>query len=736
MGQNLAERDVENRGVLWVKLVCNSSSWDLEEKGKSWLRSHIVRIQKKFFCDAHRFINVGCGYFRGMTISIGCDHAGPALKARIAQHLEAQGHVMLNRGTDSNDSVDYPDHAHAVADDVSSDAAALGILICGSANGVAMTANKHSEVRAAIAWTPEIATLAREHNDANVLCIPARFVSEETALAMVDAFFNSQFEGGRHQRRVGKIACAMLASCMLVFSGWAQRQVHNPTDPRYVNEVTLDEKQLKVHLSILASDGFEGRETGEVGQRKAAAYLEAYYASLGYEGCNDGSYFQMVPMTNSQIRGGKVVVLEDTLVLAEEFLLYPGLDVTELKDEKITFVGHGIQTDSWNDYKKYKGGGVVVLRSGEPVDADGQSLLTEDGEPSEWAESMSKKRELAREKGAKAVVVVLEDEDFEMRKSRMKRWMLRKATSLNREKDGEGTNLPTLFVSATQADTWLAGSKVASLAEHNEVLAKGKPAKAAALNPTFEMNIDQLRYSYEAENVLAFLEGSDQEVKDEVIVVTSHYDHVGIIDGEIHNGADDDGSGTVTVMELAKQFMRLSEKGLSPRRSVLFMNVVGEEKGLLGSEWYADHPVFPLENTVANLNIDMIGRTDEAHPDDPRYVYLIGSDKLSSELHEVSEYCNETFTNLALDYTYNAPDDPNRFYYRSDHYNFAKNNIPVIFYFTGVHEDYHKPGDDADKILYPKMAEIGKLVFHTAWYLANMDDRIKVDRVNDFPSDR
>ena len=702
----------------------------------SWLRSHVLGIQKKFFFDAHRFINVGCGYFRGMTISIGCDHAGPALKARIAQHLEAQGHVMLNRGTDSNDSVDYPDHAHAVADDVSNDAAALGILICGSANGVAMTANKHSEVRAAIAWTPEIATLAREHNDANVLCIPARFVSEETALEMVDAFLNSQFEGGRHQRRVGKIACAMLASCILVFSGWAQKQVHNPTDPRYVNEVTLDEKQLKVHLSILASDGFEGRETGEVGQRKAAAYLEAYYASLGFEGCNDGSYFQMVPMTNTQIRGGEVVVLEDTLMLAEEFLLYPGLDVTELKDEKITFVGHGVQTDSWNDYKKYKGGGVVVMRSGEPVDADGKSLLTEDGEPSEWAESMSKKRELAQKMGAKAVVVVLEDEDFEMRKSRMKRWMLRKSTSLNREKDGEGTNLPTLFVSTTKADTWLAGSKVASLAEHNEVLANGKPAKAAALNPTFEMNIDQLRYSYEAENVLAFLEGSDQEVKDEVIVVTSHYDHVGIIDGEIHNGADDDGSGTVTVMELAKQFMRLSEKGLSPRRSVLFMNVVGEEKGLLGSEWYADHPVFPLENTVANLNIDMIGRTDEAHPDDPRYVYLIGADKLSSELHEVSEYCNETFTNLALDYTYNAPDDPNRFYYRSDHYNFAKNNIPVIFYFTGVHEDYHKPGDDADKILYPKMAEIGKLVFHTAWYLANMDNRIEVDRVNDFPSDR
>jgi RpiB/LacA/LacB family sugar-phosphate isomerase len=669
-----------------------------------------------------------------MIVSIGCDHAGPDLKARIAQHLEAQGHTMLNRGTDGPESVDYPDHAHAVAEDVSSEQAELGILICGSANGVAMTANKHSDVRAAIAWTPEIAELARQHNNANILCIPARFVSEQTALAMVDAFFSSEFEGGRHARRVGKIACAMLASFALVISGWSQRQM---TDPGFTQSVSLDEKQLRVHLSILASDGFEGRETGEVGQRKAASYLEAYYASLGFEPCNDGSFFQMVPMVNTQIRGGQVVVSSDTLQLAEGFLVYPGLETTELEDQKLTFVGHGIQTDGWNDYKKYKGGGVVVMRDGEPLNAEGRSLVSSDGEPTDWADGLSKKRELAQSLGAEALVVILEDDAFDMRKSRMKRWMLRKSTTLDRDKEGEGTNLPTLFVNATTADVWLAGSKVGSIASHTSQVQSGKPTKAATLSPVFYMNIDQLRYSFEAENVLAFLEGSDPELKDEVIVVTSHYDHVGIIDGEIHNGADDDGSGTVTVMELARQFVKLGEeKNFHPRRSVLFMNVVGEEKGLLGSEYYADHPVFPLENTVANLNIDMIGRTDEAHTDDPRYVYLIGADKLSSQLHEVSEYCNDTYTNLALDYTYNAPDDPNRFYYRSDHYNFAKNNIPVIFYFTGVHEDYHKPGDDADKIMYPKMAEIGKLVFHTAWHLANMDERLEVDRVNDFPSDR
>ena len=432
-----------------------------------------------------------------------------------------------------------------------------------------------------------------------------------------------------------------------------------------------------------------------------------------------------------------MMVLEDTLELVDDVLVYPGLDVTNWKSEGLTFVGYGIQSKQWNDYKKYKGGGAVVFLDGEPTDAQGASLLTNDGAASEWSNGLQKKREVAQEMGAEAVIVLLEDEVYDVRKSRMKRWMLRKSTSIDREKDGEGTNLPTFFVRSSVANGWLSGSKTPSLSDYkNGVMASGKPEKVATLVPDWSASIDQIKGNYNAENVMAFLEGADPELKDEVLVITSHYDHVGIIDGEVHNGADDDGSGTVTVMELARQFLELSKRGFRTRRSILFMNVVGEEKGLLGSEYYADHPVFPLENTVANLNVDMIGRTDAEHPDDPRYVYLIGSDKLSSDLHNISEQCNESFTKLDLDYTFNAPDDPNRYYYRSDHYNFAKNNIPVIFYFTGVHEDYHKPGDDVEKIMFPKMAEIGKLVFHTAWEVANAERRIVVDKVNDFPSDR
>ena len=229
-----------------------------------------------------------------------------------------------------------------------------------------------------------------------------------------------------------------------------------------------------------------------------------------------------------------------------------------------------------------------------------------------------------------------------------------------------------------------------------------------------------------SENVLAFIEGNEKP--NEIIVISAHYDHLGQDTYEVYNGADDDGSGTVAIMEIAEAFQKAAEKGNGPKRSILFLHVTGEEKGLLGSKYYTNYPVFPLINTVANLNMDMIGRVDDAHENNPNFVYLIGSDKLSTELHEISEAMNEKFTKLSLDYTYNSNDDPNRFYYRSDHYNFAKNNIPIIFYFNGTHQDYHKPSDTPDKINYELLEKRTKLVFFTAWELANREKRIVVDK--------
>ncbi|WP_445819005.1 M28 family metallopeptidase [Algibacter sp. TI.3.09] len=230
-----------------------------------------------------------------------------------------------------------------------------------------------------------------------------------------------------------------------------------------------------------------------------------------------------------------------------------------------------------------------------------------------------------------------------------------------------------------------------------------------------------------SENVLAYIKGSEKP--DEIIIVSAHLDHIGISkNGDINNGADDDGSGTVAVMEIAEAFKQAADKGFGPKRSILFLHVTGEEIGLYGSRYYADEdPVFPLANTVANLNIDMIGRVDPKHENNENYLYLIGADKLSKELHEISESINKQYTKIDFDYTYNDENDPNRFYYRSDHYNFAKNNIPVIFYFNGTHADYHKPSDTPDKIRYDLLETRARLVFYTAWELANRDERLKLD---------
>ena len=230
----------------------------------------------------------------------------------------------------------------------------------------------------------------------------------------------------------------------------------------------------------------------------------------------------------------------------------------------------------------------------------------------------------------------------------------------------------------------------------------------------------------ETENVIAIIRGSEKP--DEYVVITAHLDHVGITDGEIYNGADDDGSGTVALLEIAEAFKKAADKGKGPKRSIVFLHVTGEEKGLLGSAYYADNPVYPLANTVVNLNVDMIGRIDPTRREKNRdYIYLIGSDHDSVDLHNLSEQTNAESVNMTLDYRFNDKNDPNRFYYRSDHYNFAKNGIPIIFYFTGTHADYHQPSDTPDKIEYDLLEMRSRLIFYTAWNIANRDKRIVVD---------
>ena len=224
-------------------------------------------------------------------------------------------------------------------------------------------------------------------------------------------------------------------------------------------------------------------------------------------------------------------------------------------------------------------------------------------------------------------------------------------------------------------------------------------------------------------NVGGMIEGSDPVLKDEYVFVTAHYDHLGKLAESIYNGADDNGSGTSTILEVAQSFAIAKAAGNGPKRSVVFIWVSGEEKGLLGSAYYVNDPIISLDQTIVDINVDMVGRVDEKYENNPEYIYVIGADKLSQDLHDINEAVNSNFNKLTLDYTYNDENDPNRYYYRSDHYNFAKNNIPVVFFFNGTHEDYHITTDTVEKINFEKMEKIGQHVFHLAWEIANRAEK-------------
>jgi Zn-dependent M28 family amino/carboxypeptidase len=247
-----------------------------------------------------------------------------------------------------------------------------------------------------------------------------------------------------------------------------------------------------------------------------------------------------------------------------------------------------------------------------------------------------------------------------------------------------------------------------------------QPIPAAYLNAKYNETLS------DSENIWAFIEGSEKP--DEIVVLSAHYDHVGIKKGEIYNGADDDGSGTVGLIEVAKALQKAKNDGFGPKRSVLILHVTGEEHGLHGSRFYSENPLFPLKNTVADVNIDMIGRRDEFHTDSNNYVYVIGSDYLSSDLYAICEEVNKEFIGLNLDYKYNDKKDKNRFYYRSDHYNFAKNGIPSVFLFNGTHADYHKPTDTVDKIEFDALAKRTQYAFAIVWEIANRDKKLVVDK--------
>jgi hypothetical protein len=495
----------------------------------------------------------------------------------------------------------------------------------------------------------------------------------------------------------------------------------------YANTITAED--LSRHLHIIASDSLEGRETGERGQKMAANYIATHFFNVGLQAVvssEGGSKSFYQPFELIKKSWGQVYVETGTKrrEFLKDFYIIGDLNYPDQTNMDVVFAGYGIETPKYSDYGKIdvKGKSVMVW-SGEPTDRKGNAIISGNKDASEWATNWRKKVATAKEKGASLVFVVTKDQAaLESTINQYRGYFMHPSLGF-RETGNAGTG--TVFISPGMAAEILGFSERQLERQQKRITRRGKSTADRVDAGSISLKAERKEEIVITENVLGYMEGTDK--KEELIVITAHYDHEGIQDGQIYNGADDDGSGTVAVLEMAEAFAEAKSAGFTPRRSILFMTVTAEEKGLLGSEYYTQSPVFPLQSTVVNLNIDMIGRVDKAHEGNADYIYVIGADKLSSELHKINEEANQKYTKLNLDYTYNDPNDPNRFYYRSDHYNFAKNRIPVAFYFNGVHDDYHRPTDDVEKINFQKMEKITRLVFHTAWELANRDQRIVVD---------
>lgn len=489
----------------------------------------------------------------------------------------------------------------------------------------------------------------------------------------------------------------LLLSGALLMGMMMPAMAQNPTQVKYANTITVED--LTKHLTYLASDDMKGRDTGSPEGKIAAQYLADFYKGLGLTGPVSGSYFQNVPLVSTNFSKVTLQIGKTKLVENTDFV-FTG-DGNMAKAAKADLVFLGLVTDE-NLAKVDVKGKLVGLWA---VGVRSNDLVTK-----------------VMDAGAAGIVIVTMEgqANFDRIANRYKSLAGRGRIGF----DQEIKQRPIFMVSSDKM-AQLFATPVETLKE----AAKSNPTSIASQKATFQ--VVKTKTPVEAVNVMGFLEGTDK--KEEVLVISSHYDHVGVNgEGDAFNGADDDGSGTVSVMEIAEAFATAAKEGNKPRRSILFLNVTGEEKGLLGSEYYAENPVFPIANTVNNINIDMVGRIDYEYQkaENKDYVYVIGSEMLSSHLKKINEYNNITYTNLILDYRYDAEDDPNRFYYRSDHYNFAKFNIPVIFFFNGVHDDYHQVTDTVDKIEFPLMTKRAQLIFHTAWDLANREQRTPVDGSN------
>ena len=506
---------------------------------------------------------------------------------------------------------------------------------------------------------------------------------------------------------------------------------------RFGNVDGISAKQLKDYLTFIASDELEGRETPSRGLDTAAKYIAAHLASWGIDpaGNSEGSYFQKFPLKQEKIVSRETYMEfgGQTWEFGRDF--FSTLTPSRIKDAGVVFAGYGwvIKSKNINAYQgidvKDK---VVVVVNSLPKGITNADLKGPAGQ--DWLSPAF----YAQQNGAKAVI------NFPSFNS-LVNWEANRYNLAEKGFVEYGTpqftiNVPTITASPRMLSALFFGESSTANTIFNKTYAK-EDLQGFDLRAEKKANIaigvkSETVYT---QNVVGILEGSDPVLKNEFVAVGAHYDHVGMNPfsfnpDKIFNGADDDGSGTVAVLSIAEAMAKGSQK---PKRSILFIWHAGEEKGLWGSEYFANNPTVPIGSIITELNIDMIGRYqnpgDENHPQNkylpkPNEVFTIGASMMSTELGQISDTVNKQFLKLNFNTKYDGPDHPEQFFYRSDHFNYAKKGVPIIFFMDGSHADYHQASDSVEKINFEEMAKVTKTIFATGWELANRATRPKVDK--------
>jgi Peptidase family M28 len=529
------------------------------------------------------------------------------------------------------------------------------------------------------------------------------------------------------------VAVVLTSTLAISTTGLLSASRKGGAGPRGADQV--DAGRIRADLSFIASDELEGRDTPSRGLDLAARYLASRLQALGLKpGGDDGGYFQRIGTTRRTVDPAKATLTlgDRTFSYGDDFLASaPGT-----AEGAMVYVGHGYVVKKKN-VDAYAGadvkGKIVVAHAGFPEGVTRADLRGESG-PDTWESPAS----YAARHGALGVVLVPDYATLAgWRTSRDSAATARGALTVDAFQAGRPAPVPVITASVPLVSAIFTGESI-SASDVAKWSQEHKPHAVVALDEKKRLRLD-LGARVEAvktQNVVAVYEGTDATLKQEYVALGAHYDHIGVSStgtDRINNGADDDGSGTVALLNIAEALVRGNVK---TRRSWLFVWHCGEEKGLWGSRYFVEHPTVPIEKIVVQLNVDMIGRSKKpgdkvsanANLSGPSEIYVIGSKMMSSTLGALSERVNKDYLDLSFNYKYDEPSDPNRFFFRSDHYNYAKKGIPIIFYFDGVHQDYHRVSDEVAAIDFSKMERVTRTIYSTAYALAELSTRPAVDR--------